>query len=68
MKNYIDFTVDAASDNTLGDDLHKVVAGGNPQEVSNWMESRGYEVSVEDSQKLVDNSSDFKTTKLGFFY
>lgn len=68
MKNYIDFTIDAASDSTLGNGLHEVVSAGSPQEVSSWMESRGYEVSLEESQKLVENSDNDSSIRLGLTY
>ncbi len=68
MKNFIDFIADAAKDSTVGEELHKVIEGGDHKTVSSWFQGKGYDVSEDDSKKLVDNKDDVKATKIGFFY
>lgn len=68
MKNFIDFITDATKNSVLGDELHDVVHGGDHKVVSSWLKERGYNVSEEDSKKLVDNRNDVKSSKLGISY
>lgn len=68
MKNFIDFVVDAAKDSAIGEELHKVIESGDHKEVASWLSTKGYNVSEDDSKKLVENKDDVKSNKLGIFY
>ncbi|MGL1893222.1 MAG: hypothetical protein OCD02_16425 [Spirochaetaceae bacterium] len=68
MKNFIDFIADAAKDTTIGEELLKVVDSSDHKTVASWFQDKGYDVSEDDSKKLVDNKEDMKTTKIGFYY
>ncbi len=68
MKNFIDFIVDVAKDGVVGDELHKIIESGDHKVVASWLQGKGYDVSEEDSKKLVENKDDIKSTKLGVYY
>lgn len=68
MKNFIDFIADAAKNSALGDELHDLVHGGDHKAVSSWLQDKGYDVTEEDSKKLVDSKDDVKSSKLGLSY
>ncbi|PJZ69089.1 hypothetical protein CH373_17610 [Leptospira perolatii] len=57
MKNFIDFTIDLSKNPALGKEAHSVLSKGDATALSNWFASKGYTVSIEEAQRLVDNSS-----------
>ncbi len=55
MPDFIDFIAKAANDFDLTKRFIKTLDGSSPADLSNWLKGEGYEVSVEDCKKLVDN-------------
>lgn len=58
MKNFIDFIIDQSKDPNLGKEASDaLVSASDAKSLSDWFSKKGYSVTPEESQKLIDNKA-----------
>lgn len=63
MPNFIDFIADAANDFELAREFIKILNEASAEELQKWLGERGYDLSIEDCKKLVDNKENIVNIK-----
>ena len=63
MADFIDFIAEAANDFDLTKRFIKTLNESSPDDLQNWLKGEGYDVSVEDCKKLVDNKDNIVNVK-----
>ena len=57
-KTFVDFIADTAKDKGMAQDAVGIIKNKSNQDLSDWFKQKGYDVSKDDCQKLLDSKDE----------